>query len=49
MNLKFLDLLLLLFLGLKLSRSIDWPWWCVFIPLYVQLLVAVVNAANSKE
>lgn len=31
---SFLGLLLLLFLGLKLTNQIDWSWWWVTAPLW---------------
>lgn len=36
----FLEALLLLFIGLKLAGFITWPWWLVFAPAWVPLLVA---------
>jgi len=53
-----LTLLGVLFIGLKLTGYIDWPWWLVLLPLYggliVVLLVAliigiVVIAAKSRK
>ena len=34
----FLELLFLLFLGLKLADKIDWEWIWVFSPLWIPLL-----------
>lgn len=34
-------LLLLLFIGLKLTGHIDWSWWWVFAPVWVPLAVFV--------
>ena len=36
-SIGFLDLLLLLFIGLKLANVITWSWWLVFTPLLVPL------------
>jgi hypothetical protein len=30
----FLNLLTVLFIGLKLANYIAWSWWIVFLPLY---------------
>ena len=32
----------LLFIGIKLSGSIDWSWWLVLLPLYLPLAFVVV-------
>jgi hypothetical protein len=32
-ELDFIDLLQLLFLGLKLAGSIEWSWWLVLAPM----------------
>ena len=39
----FLDLLFLLFLGLKISKVIDWSWWWVTAPLWGQLALTIVG------
>lgn len=33
----FLTLLGLLFIGLKLTGFVDWAWWVVLAPIWVQL------------
>ena len=39
---NFLELLLLMFIGLKLADKIDWSWWWVFSPVWIPLgLIAV--------
>ncbi len=38
----FLDLLCLLFIGLKLADHIDWPWWQVMLPIVVELVGSFV-------
>ncbi|MBP3885686.1 MAG: hypothetical protein J6D54_12240 [Olsenella sp.] len=35
----FLSLLGLLFIGLRLAGLIDWSWWVVLSPIWVQLAV----------
>ena len=39
-SVQFLELLFLLFLGLKLAGKIDWSWWWVFAPLWIPLALA---------
>lgn len=34
--------LTLLFIGLKLTGFVDWPWWVVLSPLGIPALLAVV-------
>lgn len=34
---NFLELLFLLFLGLKLGGVISWSWWWVFAPIWLPL------------
>ena len=38
---NFMPLLALLFIGLKLTNSIDWSWWFVLSPLYVPAIIVV--------
>jgi hypothetical protein len=38
----FYDLLALLFIGLKLTDYIDWPWLWVLSPIWLPLLIVVV-------
>lgn len=35
-------LLLVLFIGLKLTGSIDWSWWWVLSPLWIPLSIAFI-------
>ena len=37
----FLSLLGVLFIGLKLTGAIDWAWWAVLAPIWVQPVVFV--------
>lgn len=41
-GISFLDLLGLLFIGLKLTEVIDWSWWLVLLPLYGPLALGLV-------
>lgn len=34
MNITFLELLTILFIGLKLTNYINWSWFIVLMPLY---------------
>lgn len=54
----FLEMLFLLFLGLKLGNVIDWSWWWIFAPLWIPVvlvvgivgilfLVALISAQNK--
>lgn len=38
----FLELMFLMFLGLKIAGLINWSWWWVFAPVWVPLLLVVV-------
>jgi hypothetical protein len=35
---KFLQLLTLLFIGLKLANEISWSWWLVLAPTWIPIL-----------
>lgn len=35
----------LMFVGLKLSGSIDWNWWWVFSPLWAPVILGIVIVA----
>ena len=38
-----MDLLWVMFVGLKLTNHIDWSWWWVLAPLWVPLVTNVVT------
>jgi len=38
----FLGLLQILFIGLKLTNFIAWPWWQVLIPTIISLSILVI-------
>jgi len=37
----FLELLLLLFIGLKLGKVITWSWWYVTMPLWLPVVIVL--------
>ena len=37
----FLELMFLMFLGLKISGKIDWSWWWVFAPIWVPVVLVI--------
>lgn len=39
---KFLPLLGLLFIGLKLTEVISWSWWLVLLPIYVPAILGLI-------
>jgi len=39
---KFLGLLTLLFLVLKLTHVIAWSWWWVFSPFWIPIVIAII-------
>ena len=41
-NLSFLSLLTILFVGLKLTNHIDWSWWWVMSPMIAQFGIALL-------
>ena len=50
---RFIDALLLLFIGLKLTDYIDWSWWLVFSPLMFTFTIygiglLLVNGQNKR-
>ena len=48
----FIDLLTILFIGLKLSGHIDWSWWLVLLPEIIEftlLVIVSVAAEYTKE
>jgi len=38
----FLTLLTILFIGLKLTKHIDWSWWWVLSPIWIPAIIAVI-------
>lgn len=41
-GLSICDLLLVVFITLKLTHTIDWSWWWVFAPLWIPLAIVAV-------
>ena len=48
-NLGFLDLLILLFIGLKLTNNIDWSWWWVLSPFLIPLSLSIIALFLSDK
>ena len=42
---SFVVLLTLLFIGLKLTGYIDWSWWWVLSPFWIEFLIIIVVAS----
>lgn len=38
----FMGALQLIFIGLKLCKVIQWSWWAVLIPLWIELVLCVL-------
>jgi phosphatidylglycerophosphatase A len=38
---NFIELLTVLFVGLKLTNYIDWSWWWVLSPTWISWLLAI--------
>lgn len=38
----FAGLLSILFIGLKLTGHIDWPWWRILVPLWIPLTLCII-------
>lgn len=38
----FTGMLTILFIGLKLTGYIDWPWWWVLSPIWISLILAAL-------
>lgn len=41
-GLSICDLLLVVFITLKLTHTIDWSWWWVFAPLWIPFAIVAV-------
>ena len=41
----FLGMLTILFIGLKLTKYIDWSWWWVLAPLWIPITILLVLLA----
>ena len=41
-GLGILDVVLIVFIILKLTRVISWSWWIVLIPLWIQLGILAI-------
>lgn len=42
-GIKFLEMLTVLFVGLRLTKHINWPWFWVICPLLVQVFVSLLR------
>ena len=41
-GLSFLDVLLVVFIALKIAKVISWPWWLVLLPLWIQIGLVII-------
>jgi len=41
--------LFLLFLGLKLTDYIDWPWWLVAMPMFIDLGFRIIGKMLEND
>lgn len=52
-SVTFSDLLTILFIGLKLTHSIDWSWWWVLSPMWIAFaalfVIRVFEEAGKLE
>jgi hypothetical protein len=39
---SLLSLLTVLFIGLKLTSNIDWPWWLVTLPTWLPFTIYII-------
>jgi hypothetical protein len=44
-GISFSGLLTIVFIALKLTHYIDWPWWWVLSPLWISLAICLVILA----
>ena len=42
-SLGFLDVLTLIFITLKLTDVINWSWWVVLSPIWIQLVLIIIT------
>ena len=42
-SLGFLDVLTLIFITLKLTDVINWSWWAVLSPIWIQLVLLIIT------
>jgi hypothetical protein len=42
-GITFVGALQVLFIALKLTGYIDWPWWQVLLPIIIQLVLIVLS------
>ena len=43
-SIGFIGLLTVLFIGLKLTGLIDWSWWWVLCPIWIDVIFCIVVA-----
>lgn len=41
-GISFSGLLLILFIGLKLTHYIDWSWWWVLSPIWINIIIVLM-------
>ena len=42
-SIGFLDVLTLIFITLKLTDVINWSWWAVLSPIWIQLVLIIIT------
>lgn len=45
---RFISLLQLMFIGLKLTGFIAWPWWLVFSPFIILTVLYIIIGALAS-
>lgn len=41
-GITFLGVLQIVFIVLKLCKVINWSWWLVLIPLWIELIISII-------
>jgi hypothetical protein len=50
MNIGFMSALFLVFLTLKLTETIDWSWWWITCPLWIDFILSVwAGVINTRK
>ena len=47
-TLSVTDLFLVAFVCMKVAGAIEWSWWLVLIPFYLDLVVAIVKEVRDS-
>ena len=48
-GINFIEVLAILFIGLKLAGIITWSWWWILSPIWIEFLYGFISARSARK